>query len=317
MVYRLRVIVVSGTRRAGTSMWMQVLAAAGLPVIGEEFPGRWQQTLRDANPHGFYESLLRHGVYYRTNPHPVTGEYVRPADVRGHAVKVFLPGLVRTDASYLDRVIVTVRPWREYEASVQRLLALDDRILPDDAARAAAARCRMPPALEWWDDHVTFLRDLSLRGYACHVQSYDGVLDDPRGVVARTLAWLDVDADVNAAVAAVRPHARTQRAPAAAAHPPVPALVPVSGPEPVAAEPIAPELAEVFDAFYAAVHHGEGLDAALIARINRAHQQLEPAITRHREAIARARGLLPARAAEPPDSEAEDGPFMLLEGEWI
>lgn len=281
-------------------MWMQVLAAAGLPVIGEEFPGRWQHTLRAANPHGFYESLLRHGIYYRTNPHPITGEYVRPAHARGHAVKVFLPGLVRTDATYLDRVIVTVRPWREYQASVQRLLALDDRILPDDDARAAAARTRMPPALEWWDDHVTFLRDLSLRGYACHVQSYDGVLDDPRGVVTRTLAWLDVDADVDAAVAAVRPHARTQRAPVAAA-PPTPA------------GPIAPELAEVFDAFYAAVHHGEGLDAALITRINRAHQQLEPTITQHREAIAIARGLHPARAPEHPDA----GPFVLLEGEWI
>jgi hypothetical protein len=287
-------IVVSGTRRAGTSMWMQILAAAGLPVIGEEFPGNWQQTLRAANPHGFYESLLRHGIYYRTNPHPVTGEFVRPADARGHAVKVFLPGLVRTDASYLDRVLVTVRPWREYEASVRRLLVLDDRQLAADAARAAAARTRMPPALEWWDEHVAFLRDLSVRGYACHVQSYDGVLDDPRGVVTRILAWLDVDAHVEAAVAAVRPHARTQRAPESDA--------------------VAPAVAEVFDAFYAAVHSGEGLDAALIARINETHQQLEPVITRHREEIAIARGLLPARSTLA--DQADDGPFMVLSHEW-
>jgi hypothetical protein len=290
------VIVVSGTRRAGTSMWMQILAAAGLPVIGEEFPGNWRKTLRAANPYGFHESLLRHGLYYRTNPHPITGEFVRPGDVRGHAVKVFIPGLIRTDASYLDRVLVTVRPWREYEASLVRLHALDDQILPDDAARAAAARRRMPPALEWWDEHVVFLRDLAVRGYACHVQSYDGVLDDPRGVVARVLAWLDVDADVAAAVAAVHPQARTQRAPVS--------------------DSVTPAVAEVFDAFYAAVHAGLGLDAALIARINHTHQQLEPTITRHREQIAIASGLLPARSADP-DARPDDGPFMVLGGEWI
>lgn len=272
-------------------MWMQILAAAGLPVIGEEFPGDWQRTLRAANPHGFYESLLRHGIYYRTNPHPVTGEYVRASEARGHAVKVFLPGLVRTDASYLDRVIVTVRPWREYEASLRRLHSLDDRLLPDDDARAAAARQRMPAALEWWDEHITFLRDLAVRGYACHVQSYDGVLDDPRGVLTRTLAWLDVDADLEAAVAAVRPYARTQRAPESDA--------------------VAPAVAAVFDAFYEAVHRGEGLDSALIARINALHRELEPTLSRHREDIAIARGLAPVR---PP--EADHGPLMVLGGEW-
>lgn len=286
-------------------MWMQILAAAGLPVVGEEFPGDWHETLHDANPYGFHESLLRHGIYYRTNPHPATGEYVRAADVRGHAVKVFLPGLVRTDAAYLDRVLVTVRPWREYEASLRRLYALDDQRLRSDAARARAARRRMPPALEWWDEHVTFLRDLSVRGYACHVQSYDGVLEDPRGVLARTFAWLGVDADVEAAIATVRPHARTQRAPAS--------------------DSLAPPVAAVFDAFYDAVHRGEGLDAALIARINDTHRALEPAITRHRREIALARGLLPGGAhpldlpLAPDDDEDDDptpdGPFVVLPGE--
>lgn len=279
-------------------MWMQILAAAGLPVIGEEYPGDWHTTLREANPYGFHESLLRHGVYYRTNPHPVTGEYVRAGDVRGHAVKVFIPGLLRTDAVYLDRVLVTVRPWREYEASLRRLYALDDQHVRDDEARARMAALRMPPALEWWDEHVALLRDLSVRGYACHVQSYDGVLDDPRGVLTRTFAWMGVDADLEAAVTTVRPHARTQHAPGSDA--------------------VAPHVAEVFDAFYAAVHRGHGLDAELIARINATHRELEPAIRRHREEIARARGVLPRR--EPLEARIvghpDDGPFEVLEGEW-
>jgi len=279
-------------------MWMQILAAAGLPVIGEEYPGDWHTTLREANPYGFHESLLRHGVYYRTNPHPVTGEYVRAGDVRGHAVKVFIPGLLRTDAVHLDRVLVTVRPWREYEASLRRLHALDDQHLRDDEARARMAGLRMPPALEWWDEHVALLRDLSVRGYACHVQSYDGVLDDPRGVLTRTFAWMGVDADLEAAVATVRPHARTQHAPSSDA--------------------VAPHVAAVFDAFYAAVRRGDGLDAELIARINTTHHELEPTIRRHREEIARARGVLPRR--EPLEARIvghpDDGLFEVLEGEW-
>jgi len=35
------VIVVTGTKRSGTSMWMQVLGAAGLPVVGDAFPADW------------------------------------------------------------------------------------------------------------------------------------------------------------------------------------------------------------------------------------------------------------------------------------
>ena len=36
-------VIVTGTRRSGTSMWMQILQAAGLPIVGEledsvEFP---------------------------------------------------------------------------------------------------------------------------------------------------------------------------------------------------------------------------------------------------------------------------------------
>ena len=64
-------IFVSGTKRSGTSMWMQVLQAAGLPILGKAFPRNWGTgPLRDANPDGFYETLLRNGIYFATNPHP-------------------------------------------------------------------------------------------------------------------------------------------------------------------------------------------------------------------------------------------------------
>ena len=50
--------IVTGTKRSGTSMWMQILAAAGLEVIGERFPRHWGEHLSAANPDGFYESEL-------------------------------------------------------------------------------------------------------------------------------------------------------------------------------------------------------------------------------------------------------------------
>lgn len=274
-------------------MWMRILEAAGLPFVGERFPGDWEQTLRQANPHGFYESLLRHGVYHRTNPHPATGEYVRPDDVREHAVKIFIPGLIRSEASYLDRVIVTVRPWREYEASVTRMVSLEDEALADDPeARRALAALRMPPALEWWDEHFALVRDISVRGYACHVQSYDGVLEDPRGVVEHTLRWLEVDRplDLEAAVAVVDPACRRFEGPRS--------------------EAVEPEVAEVFDAFYAAVRAGEGLSGELISRMNATHERLAPRIAEHRERIAMARGLRPRPEPGP------EGPFAVLPGEW-
>ena len=66
-------IVVSGTGRSGTSMWMQVLAQAGLPILGEAFPGGWKELFGDANPRGFFESTLVSGINFTTNPDPVSG----------------------------------------------------------------------------------------------------------------------------------------------------------------------------------------------------------------------------------------------------
>lgn len=269
-------------------MWMQVLRAAGLPIIGEAFPGDWSETLRAANPHGFYESLLRHGIYYRTNPHPVTGEFVLPEQARGHVVKVFIPGVIRTDRVYLDRVLVTVRPWREYEASIFRLYALEDRAREHDGG--AEPPPRMPPALEWWDENFALIRDIAVRGYACHVQSYDGVLADPRRVVGATLEWFGQGGDVEAAVAQVKPETRTQRAPASSS--------------------VEPRHAAVFDEFYAAVDRGVGLDRGLIDRMNRTHNALAPVIEEHQQRIAAAHSVF-ARAAQ-----VDDSPFTVLPGEW-
>jgi hypothetical protein len=281
-------IIITGTRRSGTSMWMQVLEAAGLPVIGEKFPLDWERAIGDVNPHGFYESTLREGIHFATNPDPRSGEYLHPVDTRMHAVKVFPEGLVRSDLVFLDRVLVTVRPWREYAASMDRLLAIEGRARD---VQVDARPPRMPAALEWWTANFAIVRDVVMRRYAVHMQSYAEVLADPGRVVPKVLAWIadagevSVELDVAAARASVRPEARTITA--------------------APRDDVDSATAAVFDAYYAAVHEGRGLDAALLQRMNTVHLGLAPRYKAHEELLAAwmeahaSQVIRPALALEP------------------
>lgn len=302
-------LIVTGTKRSGTSMWMQILIAAGFPPFGEAFPANWGKTLRDANPSGFYESLLRQGIYWRTNPHPRTGAYFFPEQVERHVVKVFIPGLVRSDRAYIGRVVATVREWKEYEASLNRLYAMEDA-----ARRERAPESRDPvrfdPVLEWWSENFALVRDIAIRRYPVHVQSYDGLLYEPEQVIRRTLSWLgDPDIDVDAAIAAVEPKNRTQNRPES--------------------DSIEPEYAALFDELYAKIHAGGGLEHSFIRKLNEANAKLSPRVEaaqkamhddqvarrKHRQALAAAGKLAhdapvdPAEEALPADALGwNDGP---------
>ncbi|MBC8067988.1 MAG: hypothetical protein IAG13_06605 [Deltaproteobacteria bacterium] len=257
-------IVVSGTKRSGTSMWMHVLVAAGLPHIGERFPSGWGELLREANPDGFFESELVAGINYRTNPHPLTGAYLSPLQTREHAVKVFIPGLIRTDVAFLDRVVATVRGWRPFVASTRRLIALERErgTRPDTQAV-------LPPALEWWTQNYALVRDLAIRGYPVHVVSYDSLLRDPSRVTAEVLAWVGVG-DPERAAAVVRPELRS--------------------PGPDArdsdlADGVEPEHLEVFDALHDAIDRELPLSPTLVDQLNRTDRALRPAVLAHQASI--------------------------------
>ena len=304
-------LIVTGTKRSGTSMWMQILITAGFPPFGEAFPANWGKTLRDANPAGFYESLLRQGIYWRTNPHPRTGAYFFPEQVERHVVKVFIPGLVRSDRAYIGKVVATVREWREYESSLSRLYAMEDESrrerVPDSPSPV-----RFPPVLEWWSENFSLVRDIAIRRYPVHVQSYDGLLEDHEGVIRKTLAWIgDDEADVDKAVAAVEPRHRTQTRPES--------------------DSIEPEFVEIFDELYQTIHAGQGLPTSLIKRLNATNQKLIPRIQaaqkavhddqlarrKRRAELAAARGEAPEGEppeGEPPEGEPPEGEAMLPPG---
>lgn len=271
-------IIVTGTKRSGTSMWMRILGAAGLEVIGDAFPGKWGDRIRDANPGGFYESLLRRGVYFATNPHPRTGAYLSPEATRGHAVKVFIPGLIRSDLAFIEKVIASMRPWREYVGSLNRLYDMEHAAREREAGKELPRPVRLPPALEWWSENYSLLSDVLTRRYPIHWLAYDSVLARPAELIPEAIGWLGVG-DAEAAVAVVDPASRTQD----------------TSSSPVEAPEVEPEDARVFDAFYEQVRDRKPIEVDFIDELNATNERLAPSIA---EALDRVRADALRRRAE-------------------
>jgi hypothetical protein len=297
------VIIVTGTKRSGTSMWMQILSAAGFPVIGEAFPMKWERTIEQANPAGFYESKLRQGVFHVTNPNPRTGAYLHPKSTKRHAVKVFIPGLVRTDYAFLFRVLSTMRDWREYTCSLERLHAMEDefnrtRPLKKDEteeqriekrARVLKRRGAMPPPIEWWFETYELVRDVATRRYPFHLVTYRKLLDDPETQIDKVLNWIG-SGDRDAAIAAVKPSLRTQKRP-----------------EVDVGDLLDAEAISVFDDVYDMVHEHGRLDAGILARMNALHARLEPKWSRARRRDDNSMDVTGADAPAP-EAPASDAP---------
>jgi len=254
-------ILVTGTMRSGTSMWMQILIAAGFPHIGEAFPEPWGGKLRAANPKGFYESQLVGGVYHATNPHPETGAYLFPEQTRRHVTKVFVPGLVRTDLAFVDCVIATVRDWRAYVASMARM-----RGMLDADREADLFDVPLSPAIRWWMENFGLVRDIGTRRYAAHVTTYERLLADPADEISTVLRWLG-EGDVDAACAVVEPSLRTQ------------------GPDAPTPEDLEPHHAAVFDELYESIHEGRDLSPSFVEVLNRTDAELRPRIMQVHDAV--------------------------------
>ena len=256
-------IVVTGTHRSGTSLWMQILVAAGLPVLGHRFPGRFS-SLHTLNENGFYETRLRYGLNASTNPDPYTGVWLDPDTTRHLAIKVFVSGLVQTEACFLDRVIATVRPWREHARSVQRLYDLEDDAirarggphLEQRLAERASWRSLAPIPVTWWFQVHALVLDMAYRSYPFHLTTFDRVLRDPHQELTEVLTWLG-EGDLEDAVAAVQPKLRSFN------HDSTPP------PNDLTAEDIA-----VMDDVYTTIDQRKELDTALIRRMNALQERL-------------------------------------------
>jgi len=282
-------LIVTGTPRSGTSMWMQILVAAGFDAIGEPFPGDWPALLQTANPDGYWESQLLGGIYYRTNPHALTGNFLFPEQTELHAVKIMIFGLVRSDLAYIDRVIGTVREWREFAVSRTRQRQLYREHAQGEAAgleiHEQIVRRDLPPALEWWVDNFALLRDIATRRYAAHVCSYQSLLDDPERAITEVLGWLG-RGDAARAIAAIKPQHRTVR-------------------EDAPTPEIEPEFAETFDELYDLIHRGAPLTAAFLTKLNEVDAKLRPRLLAHESTarVAAAESMLAELQRPSPDPQ--------------
>jgi hypothetical protein len=174
-------IIVTGSKQAGTALWLQILAAAGFPSLGAE-------------------PSLQQGIFYATNPNPKTGRYVFPEQAAGHVVEISPAGVTRTDRAFIEKVLVALRPLREHVAAARRLHALED------AARGPALR--LDPALEWWAETYGVLRDVSIRQYPVRFESQGRLLRDHAEAIAGAVAWLG-RGDAARAADVVKPEGRT------------------------------------------------------------------------------------------------------------
>lgn len=269
-------IIVTGTKRSGTSMWMQLLKAAGFPPIGDAFPRDWETTIKDANPAGFWESELRRGIYYKTNPDPKTGTYLFPEQTTRHAVKVFIPGLIKTDRAFIGKVVATVRPWRQYVRSLERLYAMEQKA-KEAASRepnnAPPAPVFMSPIIEWWVENFSLFSDIVTRRYPFYMVAYDLVLEAPEETLRAVFQWLG-DGDVEAAIQEVEPALRTQD-------------VENDEETTIADLGLEPEVVDMFDALYDLVRNQHPLDQPFVDRLNTTNEKLSERIEKEVKRVAR------------------------------
>ncbi len=203
-------IIVTGNRRSGTSLWMQILEAGGFKIFGDKFPAHWKQ-IEEANMKGFYESQLVQGINYLTNPSPESGHWFSPTQVKDYGVKVFADGLIKTDFAYIDKVIATIRNWQESESSQQRLdQIIENKILPTNKGNSNAPKLLLPVGYNWWNANFELLKDMMTRRYPCAMFSYDALLKNPEFVISNVFKWLG-SGNVEQAVSVVEASLRTQK----------------------------------------------------------------------------------------------------------
>jgi hypothetical protein len=185
---------------------MQLLEAAGVPVIGQPYPVDWGTRLRAANTRGYYESSLCGGINFTTNPSPETGVRLVPSEVEAVAIKIFLPGVRRTERPFLGRVLISVRDWRSYLGSTVRM-----RAIVSSTKNATEPEEPLARAAYWVQEHDAILEDARQRGYPLRLVFYDDVLATPTPTVTEALRWLAPEADIEAALPVVDAALCTQR----------------------------------------------------------------------------------------------------------
>jgi hypothetical protein len=161
-------IIVTGTKRSGTSLMMQLLEKAGNPILGEKFPESWMAENKFKNPEGFYEdmSLVGNGANNASTTYT-------PDQLKYHGVKIFPEGLISSDIGYIDKVIYMVRDWKEQVESWKQLSSVNYR---------GKRKQWYPDGYEWFYLNNKVLNDYYKRKYSLLVVSHKDLLNSPENV---------------------------------------------------------------------------------------------------------------------------------------
>ncbi len=261
-----RMIIVTGTRRSGTSAWMQILAAGGFRILGDKFPAHWKGLIKDANPRGFFETTLVQGINHETNPDPRSGAWLPPDKVADFGVKIFADGLVKTDYAYIDKVIFTIRDWAECEASQQRLDKIRDANSAPDSDAANDRRTEyLPIGFAWWKANFSLLRDMRTRQYPTAGFSFAALLQDPQQTIEAAFGWLGAG-NVDDALRVVERGLRTQDA--------------------VSPGDVGHRHGDVFDELYDTLANNRQVSPAFFQKLEQTDAQISREIVEHRRSAS-------------------------------
>src|SRR5690606_13020834 len=111
---------------------------------------------------------------------------------------------------YLSRVVASVRPFRQFVASLNRLHAVEEKAR-EEQGKPPRVRTYIDPALEWWVENFLLLRDITTRRYPVRLVSYESMIEDPEALCDAVFGFIGTG-DAAAAAAAVHPEDRTQEA---------------------------------------------------------------------------------------------------------
>ena len=178
------VIVVSGLPRSGTSMTMQMLAAAGVPVVTDGI-----RPAGEDNPKGYFEDERVKDLHQEKEDRG----WIR--DARGKAVKIISFLLKDLPETNNYKVIFMKRALPEVLASQKKMLERRSEVDESGDERM----------LEVWENHlwrVSYLLKHADQFETLEV-AYSDVIGDPRREARRIRDFLELNADPEPMAAAV------------------------------------------------------------------------------------------------------------------
>ena len=188
------ITIVSGLPRSGTSMMMQMLAAGGMPSLGDT------DRRDESNPRGYYE--WPDITQFPANPKII-------AQAEGKAVKLTSNFLCFLPPEYEYKIILMERPLSEVLPSMEKMRRLQHP--EDEAAARAIAAPEFREALESLTREVRYwLATGKRRNGTCsphnHIRlAYDMVVRYPLFAVEQLIKWFLPGLNGDAMVRAVDP----------------------------------------------------------------------------------------------------------------